>query len=338
MKKNQMIVKVMMTLTLMFGVSATASAQFGKLKNVAKKAVKEKVDPNSSNGNAQAAGVDVAPNGWRYHGGKVHKFVPVERAEVLKFLEVDQTPEQQKVYAYYNLPSNETINAPAKSDYESVAGELISMLWDIHDVEGHLSGMTPEGWMKKANEELPKKIDNAASYGTEPAEIADLFDAELERVKALFHDKNLPNEPKMVGKDVSAYLTQRQAGRAAFKYGLNNLADKGPNANKYKPQFEAKVKAQLKPTKMIAVYLVNGFWQGLYKPNYPQYKDYGNVQEIPMKAYYMKGGKYYYVKGGFRKGYLESDPGMSSKPIADYNPGLEEPIEIPADIAKKYFK
>jgi hypothetical protein len=44
------------------------------------------------------------------------------------------------------------------------------------------------------------------------------------------------------------------------------------------------------------------------------------------------------VKGGFRKGYLESDPGMSSKPIADYNPGLEEPIEIPADIAKKYFK
>lgn len=44
MKKNLMIVKVIITLTLMFGVSATASAQFGKLKNMAKKAVKETVD------------------------------------------------------------------------------------------------------------------------------------------------------------------------------------------------------------------------------------------------------------------------------------------------------
>ena len=59
---------------------------------------------------------------------------------------------------------------------------------------------------------------------------------------------------------------------------------------------------------------------------------------IPLKTYYMKGGKYYYVKGGLRQGYKSDDPGMSSKPIANYNPGLEAPIEIPAAIAKKYFK
>ena len=44
MKKNQMIVKVMMTLTLMFAFNTAADAQFGKLKNMAKKAVKETVD------------------------------------------------------------------------------------------------------------------------------------------------------------------------------------------------------------------------------------------------------------------------------------------------------
>ena len=38
-----MIVKVMMTLTLMFAFNTAADAQFGKLKNMAKKAVKEQL-------------------------------------------------------------------------------------------------------------------------------------------------------------------------------------------------------------------------------------------------------------------------------------------------------
>ena len=343
MKQNGLIVKTLVAAALLVAGAGEADAQFGKLKglaNKAKKAVTEEAAPanNVDNTKDSNSSLEVAPQGWRYHGGKVHKFVPVETSEVLKFLEVNQTAAQQKVYSYYNLPSSETVNAPAKSDYESVAQDLIRLLWDLHDVEGTLGGKSPEGWLKSIDGEMAEKINKAASYNTEPAEVADMFDAELLRVKALFHDKYFPNEAKLVGADNSAWIANREAGRAAFKYGLNELKDVGPNANKYKPQFEALVKKKFAPTKILGVYLVSGFWQGLYRPDYPQYKDYGNVQQIPLKAFYMKGGKYYYVKGGFRKGYLSSDPGMSSKPIADYNPGVETPVEIPASVAKKYFK
>lgn len=331
--KKTTVLKTLVVAALIFGGANNASAQLGGLMKKAKKAVKEKVDPGST-----ATGGDVAPNGWAYHGGKVHKFIPIERAEILKFLECNQTPDMETVYSYYDLPSSETINAPAKEDYSDVAGDLIRLLWDLHDVEGKLGGKNAEGWLKTIDKDMAEKINRGASYGTEPAEVADKFDAELMRVKALFHDKHFPNEPKLVGADNSAWFAEREASRAEFKYGLNNLKDVGPNANKYKPQFEALVKKNLAPTKILGVYLVSGFWRGLYLPNFPQYSDYASVQEIPMKAFYIKGGKYYYVTGGFRKGYLKTDPGMTSKPFTDYNPGLETPIEIPADIAKKYFK
>ena len=264
--------------------------------------------------------------------------MPNETDEILKFLELNQTPEMQKVYSYYDLSSSETINSPAKTDYQSVAQDLVRLEWDLHDVEGSLGGMSPEGWIKQLDKELSDKINRAASYNQEPAEVADYFDAELQRVKARFHDKYFPGEEKLVGKDVSAYLAERTAGRAEFKYGLNELKDNGSNP-KMKQQFEAQVKSQLKPDRILATYIVSNFWRGMPCKQMPEYgEEWASVQEKPMKTYYMKGGKYYYVKGGFRQGYKSDDPGMSSKPIANYNPGLEAPIEIPAAIAKKYFK
>lgn len=346
MRRYQSIAKLLLAVTMLF-VASTADAQIGGLLKKAKKAVKDKVgaeaapaasSDGATNATTNSSGLEVAPPGWRYHGGKIHKFVPNDTKEVLKFLEVDKTPEQQKVYSYYDLQSSATVNAPAKSDYQAVAQDLIRVLWDLHDVEGSLGGKTPEGWIRSMDGELAEKINRAAAYGTEPAEIADLFDVELLRVKALFHDKYFPGESKLVGADNSAWIAERQASRAAFKYALNDLKDVGPNAKKYKPGFEAKVKAELNPTRILSVYLISGFWRGLYRPDYPEYKDYGNVQEIPLKAFYVKNGKYYVVKGGYRQGYLTSDPGQSTKPIANYNPGLQEPVEIPADIAKKYFK
>ena len=346
MRRYQSIAKLLLAVTMLF-VASTANAQIGGLLKKAKKAVKDKVgaeaapaasSDGATNATTNSSGLEVAPPGWRYHGGKIHKFVPNDTKEVLKFLEVDKTPEQQKVYSYYDLQSSATVNAPAKSDYQAVAQDLIRVLWDLHDVEGSLGGKNPEGWIRSMDGELAEKINRAAAYGTEPAEIADLFDVELLRVKALFHDKYFPGESKLVGADNSAWIAERQASRAAFKYALNDLKDVGPNAKKYKPGFEAKVKAELNPTRILSVYLISGFWCGLYRPDYPEYKDYGNVQEIPLKAFYVKNGKYYVVKGGYRQCYLTSDPGQSTKPIANYNPGLQEPVEIPADIAKKYFK
>ena len=352
--RNQLIVRVMMAIAILFAVNVTADAQFGNLvkkaKGVAKEKVKEKVGQatgtttvgtadgadNATVGNT--AGMEVAPKGWRYHGGKVHRFVPNETDEILKFLELNQTPEMQKVYSYYDLSSSETINSPANTDYQSVAQDLVRLEWDLHDVEGSLGGMSPEGWIKQLDKELSDKINRAASYNQEPAEVADYFDAELQRVKARFHDKYFPGEEKLVGKDVSGYLAERTAGRAEYKYGLNELKDNGSNP-KMKQQFEAQVKSQLKPDRILATYIVSNFWRGMPCKQMPEYgEEWASVQEKPMKTYYMKGGKYYYVKGGFRQGYKSDDPGMSSKPIANYNPGLEAPIEIPAAIAKKYFK
>ena len=82
---------------------------------------------------------------------------------------------------------------------------------------------------------------------------------------------------------------------------------------------------------MLGTYIVSAFWQGLYLVNKPEFAQYSSVQEMRAKAYYMKNGKYYYVKGGKRHGILKSDASGKSVDFADYNPGLETPIEIPAE-------
>ena len=58
------------------------------------------------------------------------------------------------------------------------------------------------------------------------------------------------------------------------------------------------------------------------------------------KAFYQKGGKAYVVKGGFRQGVTHADQkrGKAASELKDYWPGLEEPIEIPADIAAAKLK
>jgi len=347
-----------MAMAILFAASTNAEAQFGGLLKKAKKAVQEEVNKKTSEektettveattatetatettSSSSSSTMDVAPKGWRYHNGKVHKYVPVDKEEIKTFLELNTTPEREKVYSYFDMPLSAISNSQAKKTYQSVAEQLVNLEWDLHEVENHLQGMTPEVWMKRLNTEFPENIDRAAAYGEEPAEVADYFDAELVRVKARFHDKYFPNEPKLEGADNSAYLKERMDGRAVYKYALNELKDKGSNP-KLKQEFEAAVKAQLKPDRIIAVYLVSNFWRGLPAFQMPEYgQDWVSVQEKPLKAYYIKGGKYYYVKGGFRQGRRGDDGSTSNSPIANYNPGLETPLEIPANLAKKYFK
>ncbi len=346
--KRQTITRIMMALAILFSANMNADAQLGKLLKKAKKTVEEKVSPGNSGSEATSVSsaatsvstgaVDVCPPGWRYHGGKVHKYVPVQKADIIQFLELNTTPEREKVYSYFTMPLAEASNSQAKLGYQRVAEALVNLEWDIHDVENHLHSILPETWMKKLDTDLPKEINRAAAYGEEPAEVANYFDAELARVKARFHDKHFPNEPKMVGADNSAAQAERQATRAESTFGLDDLKDHGSNA-KLKSGFEAAVKAQLKPDRILAVYLISNFWKGLPCFQMPEYgPDWQSVQEKPLKAYYIKGGKYYYVKGGFREGRKKNDGSTSNSPLSNYNPGLETPMEIPADIAKKYFK
>jgi len=350
--RTQILARILMALAILFTANLNADAQLNGLVKKAKKAVEKKVssigksdsesttvtpDVSTTIGEAAQA-ADVCPDGWRYHGGKVHKYVPIEKEDIMKFLELNTTAEREKVYSYFAMPLAQISNSQAKLAYQRVAEVFVNLEWDIHDVENHLQGILPEIWMKKLNTEIPNEINRAAAYGEEPAEVANYFDAELSRVKARFHDKHFPDEPKMVGADDSAEQSERQAARAESTYALNDLKDHGSNP-KLKSGFEAAVKAQLKPDRILAVYLVSNFWKGLPCFQMPEYgPEWQSVQEKPLKAYYIKGGKYYYVKGGFREGRKKDDGSTSNSPLANYNPGLETPLEIPADIAKKYFK
>lgn len=41
------------------------------------------------------------------------------------------TPEQQKVYSYFDMPLSETANSDAKKTYQGVAEQLVNLEWDL---------------------------------------------------------------------------------------------------------------------------------------------------------------------------------------------------------------
>ena len=126
-------------------------------------------------------------------------------------------------------------------------------------------------------------------------------------------------------------------------YLLDNLTDKNRQAKAvadYKAKVNAKVKQQLAPTQILGTYSTTVSWMSLPLQNYPELKEkYDNVQEMQFKTFYQKGGKYYVVKSAFRQSVPKGENNKSgAKPQTFYWPGLETPIEVPADKIKEYFK
>lgn len=70
MKKNQVIIRIVMALVITFGVETTASAQFGGLLKKAKQAVKEKVQGDDSSSSSSDNGSSSSSNG-SYSGSAV---------------------------------------------------------------------------------------------------------------------------------------------------------------------------------------------------------------------------------------------------------------------------
>ena len=53
---------------------------------------------------------------------------------------------------------------------------------------------------------------------------------------------------------------------------------------------------------------------------------------MQFKTFYEKDGKYYVVKSAFRQSIPKENPkDLGAQPQKDYWPGLETPVEIPAD-------
>ncbi|MBQ3753530.1 MAG: hypothetical protein II864_08295 [Prevotella sp.] len=119
-------------------------------------------------------------------------------------------------------------------------------------------------------------------------------------------------------------------------YLLDDLTDKNRNAKAvadYKSKVNAKVKADLAPTKILGTFSTSVAWQGLPLFKMPELKDkYSSVQEMQFKTFYEKDGKYYVVKSAFRQSIPKENPkDLGAQPQKDYWPGLETPVEIPAD-------
>jgi hypothetical protein len=119
-------------------------------------------------------------------------------------------------------------------------------------------------------------------------------------------------------------------------YLLDDLTDKNRNAKAvadYKSKVNAKIKADLAPTKILGTYSTSVAWQGLPLFKMPELKDkYSSVQEMQFKTFYEKDGKYYVVKSAFRQSIPKENPkDLGAQPQKDYWPGLETPVEIPAD-------
>ena len=180
-----------------------------------------------------------------------------------------------------------------------------------------------------------KRAEKASKSGAAvPAKDIAAIKAEAARVKKMYMDRTGATEK-------SAEQKKAEADNAYVQdiinknYLLNDLTDKNRQAKAvadYKAKVNAKVKQQLAPTKILGTYSTSFAWQGLPLQNYPDLKEkYDAVQEMQFKTFYQKGGKYYVVKSAFRQSIDKGDNKSGAQPQKFYWPGLETPIEIPAD-------
>lgn len=118
-------------------------------------------------------------------------------------------------------------------------------------------------------------------------------------------------------------------------YLLDDLTDRNRQAKAvadYKTKVNAKVNADLAPTKILGTYSTSAAWQGLPVFQMPELKEkYKSVQEMQFKTFYEKDGKYYVVKSAFRQSIDKDDNVHGAQPQSFYWPGLETPVEIPAE-------
>ena len=230
-----------------------------------------------------------------------------------------------------------------KGWYRDAYGPMLSRTADrtpITLIPSPVSGYTyndPEtGASVKVNAKTAANISEKGIvfYKPLPQKEIDAFKAENARVKKLYLEYTGVKEKTAAelkaeadNKYVQDIINQN--------YLLNDLTDKNRQAKAvadYKAKVNAKVKEKLAPTKILGTYSTSFAWQGLPLQNYPELKEkYSSVQEMQFKTFYQKGGKYYVVKSAFRQSIDQGDNLHGAQPQKFYWPGLETPVEIPAD-------
>lgn len=341
-------------------VNMNANAQLGGLLNKAKKAVvKEAKETLQSNQGSEAVQVNPAnavnpvneetqtAQEERVMTDYINSHPEVQEREnakkaggMDKYLGLDQTANGRILWKYAGMEESERMKSSMQvKNAVSAAKRIVQVL-------RYLKGNTETfEYYKDANQVLyifnnnvPNDLQAAAksskSSSAVPANEIAAIKAEAARIKQMYVNR-------MGVKEKTAGELKAEADQAYVQdiinknYLLNDLTDKNRQAKAvadYKAKVNAKVKQQLAPTKILGTYSTSFAWQGLPLQNYPDLKEkYNSVQEMQFKTFYEKGGKYYVVKSAFRQSIPKGDNASGAKPQTFYWPGLETPIEIPAD-------
>ena len=327
--KQNVIMKVAVAGALLFAVNTNANAQFGNVLKKAKNAVVKET--------SQKAQEERVMKEYENDHPQVQEKKNAEKAGGMdKYLGLDQTENGRILWKYGSMEQWET--SQIKNAW-SAARYVVQVLrylkgntetFDFYKDTNHV--------LYIFNNNIPddlKRAEKASKSGaTVPAKDIAAIKAEAARVKKMYMDRTGATEK-------SAEQKKAEADNAYVQdiinknYLLNDLTDKNRQAKAvadYKAKVNAKVKQQLAPTKILGTYSTSFAWQGLPLQNYPDLKEkYDAVQEMQFKTFYQKGGKYYVVKSAFRQSIDKGDNKSGAQPQKFYWPGLETPIEIPAD-------
>ena len=329
MKRMSNMTKLAMAVAMLFAVNMNANAQLGGLLNKAKKVVTKETTQSAQEKRVKADYV-------RDHPREQEKLAAEAAGGMDKYLGLDKTENGRILWKYGSMEEWET--SQIKNAW-SAARYVIQVLrylkgntetFDFYKDTNHV--------LYIFNENIPGDLKRAAEKSKTgnpvPAKDIAAIKAEAARVKKMYMERTGATEKSAEEKKAEAVQAYVQ-DIINKNYLLDNLTDKNRQAKAvadYKAKVNAKVKQQLTPTKILGTYSTSSAWQGLPLQNYPDLKEkYESVQEMQFKTFYEKGGKYYVVKSAFRQSIPKGDNKSGAQPQKFYWPGIETPIEIPAE-------
>jgi len=348
--KKQNLLQVLMAMAVTFAVQTPAQAQLGGLMKKAKKVAEQTVKQTTgteqqSNSAAQSASEQatlqqVQDDYDRSHPAVMERKNAEKAGGMDKYLGLDQTESGRVIYKYFAMKYGEDgDNSSNRANARGAASTLVNILRYLKGNTEDFAGFDqPAHVLDVLNNQVPDQIKAMSKTGQYnkplPQAEIDAFKTECARVKQLYVQATGVKE-KTAGELKAEADSKYVQDIVNQNYLLNDLTDKNRQAKAvadYKAKVDAKVKAALAPTKILGTYSTSVAWQGLPVFQMPELKEkYSSVQEMQFKTFYEKGGKYYVVKSAFRQSIDKGDNVHGAQPQKDYWPGLETPVEIPAD-------
>ena len=257
-----------------------------------------------------------------------------------KYLEMDKTPGRRIVWKYFEMKQTD----PGSNIHLRIAADKI-----VTVLRKAKNGRDDEKGHANVRIGAINDVPGLLKKGKATAEEVEAFTVEAARAKAEWLKAWNPgyvekSQAAIASEANSAKEKERQASIVRSNYLLGDFTDQDrskANVAKRKAKFEETLQKSQAPDKILGTYSTSRFWQGI-----PVFKDealkakWSSLQEMTYKSFYQKGGKYFVVTGGFRQGITLEDAkrGKSASELADYWPGLENPVEVPADLIEKHFK